>query len=126
MNKRALALLVGILLAQAPAAASHHAAAAAFDLSRTSTIRGVFSKVAWINPHVGFEVQADGPGKAPWRFETRPPGYFTLEGVKLADLEGLVGQEVTVLANPARDGSKRGWALKLTFADGAQLVLPGE
>lgn len=117
------ALLIGASSAQA-----HHSATAMFDLQRTATLKGVFSQVSWINPHVTFAVvskAADGRTET-WRFETRPPGYFIREGVAKADLEGFIGQQVTVLANPARDGSRAGWALKIDFADGAQLVLPGE
>lgn len=126
MKSLAATVFAVLALASAAPASAHHSAAATYDLSRKVEISGEFSKLAWINPHIGFEVKTTGAKPAVWRFETRPPGYFVRNGVDKATLDSYVGQKVRVQANPARDGSTSAWALKVTFADGAELELPGE
>jgi Family of unknown function (DUF6152) len=118
-------MIAAIFIVTLPtAAAAHHSAATVYDVSRTAIIEGSITEVVWINPHV--EIEMLGDDQARWRLETRPPGFFSRQGISKSDLEAFVGQKATVKLSPARDGSRRGWLLSATFQDGAALTLPAD
>jgi hypothetical protein len=112
-------LLVGTV---APAFA-HHSLAAEFDESRSVTLKGVISKVEWINPHVYLQVDVpDTAGKiTTWAVETFPPATLRRGGLTKEKL-GL-GQNVTLLAYQARKGSELAFLRKITFQDGQEIII---
>lgn len=84
-------------------------------------MQGVITKVEWINPHVYVNVDAkdDAGNVTAWTFETLPTGFLHKAGITRELLRGQPGDVVTVLANPAKDGTKgRGWIMKITYPDG--------
>jgi hypothetical protein len=84
------------------------------------TLHGVVSKVDWVNPHIFIYVDAkDESGKAiTWKLQSLPPLFFRGSGLT-KDLLLNTKQEVTVSANPAKDGTAGyGFMLKLAYADG--------
>jgi len=98
---------------------AHHSFAAEFDADKTVTIKGVVSKVDWVNPHIFIYVDVkDANGKTTtWALQSLPPLFFRGSGLTKDVL--MNKQEVTVTANPAKDGTQAyGFMTKLSYADG--------
>jgi len=100
------AVTVTSLLA-AGAALAHHSVSAQFDVDQMKVIKGVLSKVEWINPHpyLTFNVaEADG-SSYPIAMESAAPAALQRAG--LAGKEALkVGEIYTLYYHPARNGKK--------------------
>jgi uncharacterized protein DUF6152 len=99
---------------------AHHSFTAEFDGGKTVTLRGVVSKVDWINPHifVYVDVKDDSGKTTTWALQSLPPLFFRGSGLT-KDVLLSTKQEVTVTANPAKDGTQAyGFMTKLTFQDG--------
>ena len=112
-------LASALLLAAVPVLA-HHSFAAEFDATKTVTLRGVVSKVDWINPHIFIYVDVkDDAGKTTtWALQSLPPLFFRGSGLT-KDVLLSNKQEVTFTANPAKDGSQAyGFLTKLSYPDG--------
>ncbi len=122
MSPRILApVFVSALLASAaPLARAHHSVAGEFDIHKSITLKGVVSKVEWVNPHIYIYLDVKGAdGKLEsWHLECVPVGMARKAGLSKTMLAGH-GETVTVVAFPARDGTKHlGFMAKLTFPDG--------
>jgi Family of unknown function (DUF6152) len=119
--------LLGVALAL-PALA-HHSVQAVFDIHKTVTVTGTVAKVEWINPHSYLTVNvkgADGQIQK-WAFELGGQAALRRAGMSRADRGGLKpGDEVTVSALPARDGSTNGALRELKLADGRDFKFGGE
>jgi len=117
---RLLPVLIVLLMA-ASTLFAHHSVAGQFDTSKTLTLKGSISKVEWINPHIYVYLdvkEADGT-VATWALETLPTAMLRKAGLSKETVMGQPGETVTVVANPARDGTKRlAWVGKITYADG--------
>ena len=99
--------------------AAHHAVSAEFNAEKVITLKGVVSKVDWVNPHIFIYVDVkDESGKVTtWRLQSLPPMFFKNSGLTKEKL--LDGAETTVTAYPAKDGTDDfGFLLKLSYADG--------
>jgi hypothetical protein len=99
---------------------AHHSFNAEFDGGKTVTLRGVVSKVDWINPHifVYLDVKDDAGKTTTWALQSLPPLFFRGSGLT-KDVLLSNRQEVTVTANPARDGTYAyGFMTKLVYPDG--------
>ena len=117
------AALSGVLLAAIPAVA-HHSFNAEFDASKEVTVKGTIDHVDWTNPHVYWYLNSKDEKGQPvtWTFQSYPPGMLHRAGVSKASFK--VGEQVTVIANPAKDGTQRyGSTRIITFADGHEIKL---
>jgi hypothetical protein len=101
---------LGFLLAAAPALA-HHPLAAKYDTRQSVVLKGTVTKITWDNPHVHLYLQAPD---APWEFEMGSPNLLIQNGWKLNSFRR--GDHVVVTAYPARDGSKVGYASKVSLS----------
>ena len=115
-------LTAGLLLASAPAAA-HHSLYAVFDEEQSVTLKGLVSKVEWVNPHVYLYLDVtDESGKvSTWSVETFPPTTLRRAGLTREKLGQ--GEIVTLLGYKARNGTPLAFLRKLTFADGRELLI---
>ena len=118
-TKTYLALAAAAVLFSAVPLAAHHAVSAEFNPEKVVTLKGVVSKVDWVNPHIFIYFDAkDENGKVTtWRLQSLPPMFFKNSGLTKDKL--LDGSEATVTAYPAKDGTDGfGFLLKLTYPDG--------
>ena len=113
---RSLSLpIIAFILAvvgQHPARA-HHTFVVKYDGSKTVTISGTITSVAYANPHIHFDVATKS---ATWTVET--------ESIPVARASGFTpdvlkeGAKVTVTGWPARDGSPEMGAHSISVAGG--------
>jgi hypothetical protein len=118
-TKKCLALAAALAVLAALPAVAHHAVSAEFDSSKVVTLKGVVSKVDWVNPHifVYFDAKDESGKVTTWRLQSLPPMFFKNSGLTKEKL--LDGAESTVTAFPAKDGTDGfGFLLKLTYPDG--------
>lgn len=115
--------LFTLLLAAIPALA-HHSVTAEFDPKRSFTVTGTLKKLDWTNPHIYVWVEAkDETGQlVTYGIEAVPPGMLHRAGVTRDMFK--VGDTVTVVAAPAKDGTKTlGLGRRITFSDGHSIRL---
>lgn len=118
-----LVTLFSLLLLAVPALA-HHSFSAEFDGQRLVTVKGVLTKVDWINPHVYLYVDAKNEsGKATsWVIETWPTGLLHKAGISRNMF--VEGQAITIVGYPAKDGTKDlVYIGMVTLPDGRQFDL---
>lgn len=121
MKRTIFALLVGSLvsLASVMPVWAHHSFAAAYDMTASSTLKGVIYQVRIENPHSWFFVDVkDANGKTErWAFEAGTPSAMIRNGYKPGEIKA--GVAVTIKYFHARDASaKAGMLDELTTPDG--------
>jgi Family of unknown function (DUF6152) len=114
----------GLLLLAAAPTFAHHSVSAEFDVNRQITYTGVVTRVEWSNPHIYFylDVKDASQKVTNWAFEGAGPNTLARMGWLRNTLK--VGDRVTVVAFPARDGANVASAQKVTLASG-RTVLDG-
>ena len=131
MRYRVGSVLVAAVMAVTAAATlvAHHSVPGQFDVSKPMTLKGVISKIDWINPHIYVHLdvkESDGTTNT-WALATLPTAMMRRAGITKDSLQGKSGEEVTIAAVPARDGSKHlGWINKITYADGHSFAPTGQ
>ena len=116
--------LIATLLVGAVVPVVAHHSFAAFDQSREVTLKGRVTEFQWTNPHAWLVVKgktANGPDEE-WSFEMISPSVLRRNGWTRNSLKS--GDEVTVTANPAKDGTRFG--LMLAVLDAAGHPVGGE
>ncbi len=113
---------VGLALSAVPAYA-HHAFAAEFDAKKPVKLRGVVTKMEWINPHAWIHIEVKEPdGKVTtWMIEAGTPNTLFRRGFTKESLQR--GTEIFVDGYQAKDGSNRANGRDVTFPDGKKLFL---
>ena len=116
-----VSLLACTLLAAAIPAFAHHSVAAEFDSSKPVTLKGVVTKVEWMNPHAWFYIDVtDENGKVEhWQCETGAPIELLRRGWRKNNLK--VGDQVTVEAFRAKDSTNTVSARMVTLPDGRKV-----
>jgi uncharacterized protein DUF6152 len=117
-----LAVSLGALSLAGPVWA-HHSIQAQFDINKHVTVSGAVAKIEFINPHSYLTVNVkDAEGKVvKWAFEMGAAQQLRRAGLSRADRGGVKpGDEVTVVALAARDGSNSGLLQELKMADGRE------
>src|SRR4051812_44209883 len=115
---RTCLLTLPFVVAAAAAAAAHHSFTAQYDASKQVTLAGAITRVEWTNPHTFFfmDVKDDQGHIVNWTIEGGAPNVLYREGWKPTTLK--VGDQVTVTAALAKDGSNQGNALLFKLPDG--------
>ncbi len=112
-----LFLAVGVVAGAGPTLA-HHSLAAEYDLNRSVTVVGTVTKFEWANPHVRLYLDTNAAGRSHpmhWELEMASPNLLVLNGIKIDSLR--IGDQVTVIAYPARKGSNLGYAFKISYRE---------
>jgi hypothetical protein len=116
------ALQIAVLLLSAPVVAHH--SFAMFDQKKTVTLKGTVSEFQWTNPHafIHIDVPNGSAGKQQWQVELNSPNNLKRQGWKSTSVKA--GDEVTLVLNPLRDGSRGGLFVSVTLPDGTVLGDP--
>ena len=131
MKKKMKMMFFAVVLAVSLASLSkpglaHHSFQAEYDQTKPLTLVGKLTKVLQENPHGWIYMDAkNAAGKTVnWALETPGPNVVNQNGFNREIYQTLVmtGEEVTVTAYAARDGSKHAWAGGLTRADGKTVI----
>lgn len=111
-----LAVTFGLFLG-APAARAHHSFAAEYDSKKPVTLKGIVTKIDWMNPHVYFYLDVtDESGKVTnWGLEMGPPNGLQRAGWTRNTMK--VGDEVVVEGTLAKDGTNQANARSVTMAN---------
>jgi len=118
----AIAVTVIALSWVAPTLAHH--SFAMFDQSKQVTLKGTVSEFQWTNPHAWIHIavpNADGLEDT-WQVELNSPNNLKRQGWKSSSIKP--GDQVTVMLNPLKDGSKGGLFISITLPDGSVLGDP--
>ena len=112
--------LLAIALAFAPVAAFSHHSAIRFDLTiRDNMVTGIVKEFVPANPHTKIVLEVtDAKGTRDIEYEGHSRNNYYRAGWR----EGMVkvGDKITLIAAPTRDGSDGGYALGVIAADGTK------
>ena len=122
MKKKVFAALAGsviLLMLSAPLFAHH--AGSLYDREHPVTLTGTVTKYLMINPHaqVHFEVKDENGNVATWVAETAGPQRLLRVGWNKNTLKP--GDQITVIGQPAKNGSPSMRFLKIVLANGQEL-----
>lgn len=100
---------------------AHHSFAAEFDGNKKVTLTGVVTKVDWVNPHayIYVDVKGDDGTVVNWGIETGAPNVLYRQGWRKDDLK--IGDNVTLEAFLAKDGSHTAAAMSVKLPDGRRV-----
>jgi hypothetical protein len=124
MRARVGAVLILLVLVGfgASTALAHHSVSGEFDLSKTATLKGVISRLDWINPHIYVYLdvpEEKGAAATTYMLETFPPPQMRRAGLTKELIMGKPDEMVTIEILPPRDGSKHiGYIERITYQDG--------
>jgi hypothetical protein len=101
---------------------AHHSFAAEYDANKPVTLKGMVTKVDWVNPHSWVHIDVtDSDGKVTnWSCETAPPNTLYRQGWRRDSLKE--GDEVTIDGFRAKDGSATMTARSVTLASGRRML----
>ena len=114
-------LLALVLLFSAVPVFAHHSFAAEYDVKQPVTLRGVVTKVEWLNPHIYLYVDVkDASGNTVnWSVEGGPPNSLYRLGWRKDTLKP--GDGVTIDAFRAKDGTSTANARNVLLPDGRKV-----
>jgi hypothetical protein len=118
MKKSTLLLLVAV--ACAPSLAFSHHSASRFDLSiRDNEVSGIVKEFEAANPHTKIVLEVtDEKGTRDIEYEGHSRNNYYRSGWRVGMVE--VGDKITLVAAPTRDGSDGGYALAVIAKDGTR------
>jgi len=112
-----VAAVFGVSLAVTTPLLAHHSFSAEYDSKKQVTLKGIVTKVEWMNPHVYFYIDVKdetGDNITNWAMEMGPPNGLERSGWTRNTMK--VGDEVIVEATLAKDNSKQANARSVTMA----------
>jgi len=122
MMKKAVCVLgVALTLLFACGHASAHHGSSNYDLSKSVSVKGTITQFDFVNPHSAIHLEAkDDKGNAEqWLIEADSPNNLSRAGWTRDSLKP--GDQVTIVGNRLKDGSKVMRLQKVIFSDGKEL-----
>jgi hypothetical protein len=124
MRKQVLGVFGGLalLLAAAPVTA-HHSFAAEFDIDKPIELKGVLTKMSWVNPHGWIYIDVKNPDGTVtnWAIEAGATAGLLRNGLRKTDFP--VGTEVTVKGFLARSRPNVANGRTVMLGDGRNFFL---
>jgi hypothetical protein len=117
-KKFLLASLIATLL---PFVVIAHHGLAAYDMSKSVTVKGTVTEFSFINPHTAIYLHVkDDKGRAEkWMVEADSPNNLARAGWTRNTIKA--GDEISVVGNRMKDGTKVLRLQKIIFSDGREL-----
>ena len=122
------AVMLATLLTLLTAPIQAHHSFALFDMGKTVTFKGTVKEIQWTNPHVWLDLTV---------MEDNKPVTYSFEGAAIAVLKRVgwtrdsvkVGDVITIVGHPYKDGRPGGSFDHVILSDGRKLgtgdALPG-
>jgi len=122
MKAYRLSVLAVIALTIALPLFAHHGNAA-YDTTKTVTVRGTITDFEFINPHVMvfFDAKNDNGDIEKWQGELTSPNHLMRTGWTKVTLKP--GDQVTFSGLRAKSGATTLWITKIIAADGHEIAL---
>jgi hypothetical protein len=122
MNNRivyVLGVALALLIACGPVSAHH--GSSNYDMSKVVSVKGTVTEFSFINPHSAIRLEAkDDKGNAEqWLIEGDSPNNLARAGWSRDSIKP--GEQVTIVGNRLKDGSKVMRLRKVIFSDGREL-----
>ena len=117
---KSIFLALAISAALSPLAFAHHGLAA-YDMSKSVTVKGTVTEFSFINPHAAIylDVKNDSGASEKWMVEADSPNNLARAGWTRNTIKP--GQEISVVGNQMKDGSKILRLQKIILSDGKEL-----
>ena len=122
MTRKVLVIVVlGVAIAAGCRPALAHHGAAAYDVSKTVTLKGTVKQWNWVNPHCVLLLDAtDDNGQiVHWALETQNP--LSMSNLGWSNESFKPGEQITVTANAAKNGRPIGIVVDVVLANGQKL-----
>jgi len=122
VENKLLSLLVvagGLLIIPGPLFGHH--GLAAYDMANSETVKGIVAEFAFINPHaaIHLDVKDDKGNIEKWLVEADSPNNLARAGWTRNSIKP--GEQITVIGNRAKGGSKLLRLQKVVFSNGHEL-----
>jgi Family of unknown function (DUF6152) len=102
--------------------AAHHEILAKFDDKKPVTLRGIVTRVDWLNPHVHVFINVkDAATTVNWAIELESAVDLQRGGLNRDSLKP--GDAITVQGIAARNGGRQAWARSVVMTAGGKRVL---
>jgi len=120
--KLLLILVSGFFLVTLPASA-HHSFAAEFDVDKPLMLKGVLTKMDWVNPHGWLYIDVAQPDGTVvnWAIEAGGANQLLRRGLRKTDFP--IGLEVVVEGYAAKSGEPKASGQDITMANGRNFFL---
>jgi hypothetical protein len=117
MKLKTLGIAACLSLAAMSPAMAHHSFAM-FANDKTVTVEGTVKEFEWVNPHSWIHMMVINTSGTPeeWAFEMGSPGQLASHGWKKDTVK--VGDKITMVAHPMKDGSHGGSQMTVKLANG--------
>jgi len=114
-------LIAALSMVTAPVFA-HHGRGQTYAMDTELTLKGTVSEVVWRNPHVliYMAVEGDNGEVVNWAFENGGVSQLAREGYHRNSLQ--VGQNITAIVHPARNGAPTSIVVKVILADETEMM----
>ena len=120
-NSRSIVLVVAAALIVVPFSIFAHHGLAAYDTTKSVTVKGTVTEFAFINPHsaIHLDVKDDKGNVEKWLVEADSPNNLARAHWNRESLKP--GDQISIVGNRAKDGSKVMRLQKVVFSNGQEL-----